>query len=145
MPAWVTTRPARFARVTFGSMCCSTPPDFPAQLACITRLAAGSSPGNADVRRSEIAAAKGDGATSKDLPHSLGRQQLMEQLRNSLLTELRSLIAELGKDGGRMSASVYETAQVLRFCPPRDRMAVVEWLLARQAADGGWGDPLAPL
>ena len=63
-----------------------------------------------------------------------------------LLTELRSLITNLGKDGGLISPSVYDTAQVLRLCPlQQDVWPAVDWLLGQQQADGGWGDPAAPL
>ena len=58
----------------------------------------------------------------------------------ALWTELRQLIAELGSNGGEMSPSVYESAQVLRLYPQAaDEEAVVCWLLAQQAPDGGWG------
>jgi len=67
------------------------------------------------------------------------------QVAQNVLTELRSLIADLGKDGGIISPSVYDTAQVLRYCPAVDSRAVVDWLLGQQQADGGWGDPLIPI
>ena len=58
----------------------------------------------------------------------------------ALWTELRQLIGELGSNGGEMSPSVYESAQVLRLYPQAaDEQAVVRWLLAQQAPDGGWG------
>lgn len=69
----------------------------------------------------------------------------MDRLTLPLVSELRSLIADLGKDGGRMSPSVYDTAQALRFWPPANPTPVVDWLIAHQAADGGWGEPLIPL
>lgn len=69
----------------------------------------------------------------------------MNQITHNVLTELRSLITDLGKGGGMMSPSIYDTAQVLRYCPAPDSLAVVDWLLARQQADGGWGDPLIPI
>lgn len=54
--------------------------------------------------------------------------------------ELSLLLQELGCDGGRMSASIYETAQVLRLYPGLfDPAPVVDWLLAQQQEDGGWG------
>lgn len=63
-----------------------------------------------------------------------------------LLTDLCSLITNLGKDGGLISPSVYDTAQVLRLFPPQqDVWPAVDWLLGQQQADGGWGDPAAPL
>ena len=62
-----------------------------------------------------------------------------------LLDELSSQITQLGDDGGRMSASVYDSAQALRLASPSDPHAVVQWLLGEQRADGGWGDALEPL
>ena len=45
-----------------------------------------------------------------------------------------------------MTPSVYETAQVLRFCPELiDVDEVVHWLLTMQRPDGGWGEEGAPL
>jgi hypothetical protein len=67
-------------------------------------------------------------------------------LVSTLLTELRSLIADLGKNGGLISPSVYDTAQVLRFYPPSAGVEpALEWLLKQQQADGGWGNPVVPL
>ncbi len=70
----------------------------------------------------------------------------MSRIIDILLTDLRFLITNLGKDGGQISPSVYDTAQLLRFWPPQQGVwPVVDWLLRQQQADGGWGDPLAPL
>ena len=70
----------------------------------------------------------------------------MSQIIDMLLTELSALIADLGKDGGLISPSIYDTAQVLRFCPPEEGIAsALEWLMAQQQLDGGWGDPAVPL
>lgn len=57
-----------------------------------------------------------------------------------LIADLRSLIANLGKDGGQMSASVYDTAQVLRYAPPKDPQPALAWLKSQQQDDGGWGE-----
>lgn len=63
-----------------------------------------------------------------------------------LLTDLRYLIADLGKDGGLISPSVYDTAQVVRLFPPQqDVWAALDWLLEQQQADGGWGNASVPL
>ena len=70
----------------------------------------------------------------------------MEQIVDSVITELRQLIRDLGKDGGLISPSVYDTAQVMRFYPPKEGTGpALEWLLSQQQADGGWGDPAVPL
>lgn len=70
----------------------------------------------------------------------------MSRIVDILLTDLRSLITDLGKDGGLISPSVYDTAQVLRLYPPQQGVwPAVEWLLGQQHADGGWGDPAVPL
>jgi hypothetical protein len=62
-----------------------------------------------------------------------------------LLTELRSLVADLGKGGGLISPSIYDTAQVLRLYPPKEGVEpALNWLLAQQQADGGWGSPETP-
>lgn len=58
-----------------------------------------------------------------------------------LITDLRSLIAELGTNGGQMSASVYDTAQVLRYAPSSaGTQPALDWLKSQQQADGGWGE-----
>ncbi len=63
-----------------------------------------------------------------------------------IIDEIRHLLMTLDTDGGLLTPSVYETAQVLRFCPDTSHPAgVAEWLLRQQEADGGWGDPATPL
>jgi len=58
------------------------------------------------------------------------------------LAELQSLMADLGKAGGLISPSIYDTAQVLRlYPPPEGPEPTLDWLLQQQQADGGWGDP----
>ncbi len=69
----------------------------------------------------------------------------MNSYVEALLTELCTLVADLGKDGGHISPSIYDTAQVLRLYPPQEGVeAGLEWLLTQQQADGGWGAPNAP-
>lgn len=64
---------------------------------------------------------------------------------NIQLAELQSLIADLGKDGGLISPSIYDTAQVVRYYPPPEGPEpAIEWLLDQQQSDGGWGEPSAP-
>lgn len=59
--------------------------------------------------------------------------------------ELQSLVADLGKDGGLISPSIYDTAQVIRcYPPPEGAQPAIEWLLQQQHGDGGWGEPGSP-
>ncbi|NUM48718.1 MAG: hypothetical protein HUU38_28765 [Anaerolineales bacterium] len=59
--------------------------------------------------------------------------------------ELQNLVTLLGHEGGKLSPSIYDTAQVLRFAPPDEGVEpALEWLLKHQESDGGWGNPLAP-
>lgn len=69
-------------------------------------------------------------------------------LFDAILAEVRTLITTLDSDGGLITPSLYETAQVVRYFPPTrkaDERDMVDWLLCQQQADGGWGDPAAPL
>lgn len=69
----------------------------------------------------------------------------MQYAPETLLGDLRIVIADLRQDGGLMSPSIYDTAQVLRFSPPAHGLEqTIEWLMAQQHEDGGWGDPSAP-
>lgn len=76
-----------------------------------------------------------------------GRSTLIPFSTESPLTaRLQGLLPRLGTGGGRISASVYDTAQVLRACPPASGVTPgLEWLKRQQQADGGWGSPAAPL
>lgn len=59
--------------------------------------------------------------------------------------ELQSLVTDLGKDGGLISPSIYDTAQVIRlYPPPEGPQPALEWLVQQQHANGGWGEPSAP-
>lgn len=63
---------------------------------------------------------------------NIGRQE-------AILAELQKTVADLGRDGGRISPSVYDTAQRLRLYPPQEGVSAgLEWLLAQQHPDGGW-------
>jgi halimadienyl-diphosphate synthase len=62
-----------------------------------------------------------------------------------LLDMLRAEIAALGHQGGILSPSIYDTAQVLRHVPPADPRPAVDWLLQQQHPDGGWGPEGFPL
>lgn len=68
-------------------------------------------------------------------------------IADAIMSQLHPLIAEIGRAGGQISASEYDTAQVLRFAPPQNEQDLVNalsWLLDRQHADGGFGDTYAP-
>ncbi|GAB4188934.1 MAG: hypothetical protein OHK0022_01060 [Roseiflexaceae bacterium] len=70
-----------------------------------------------------------------------------QAIADSILVAIRDIAHDLGRSGGWISASEYDTAQVLRLAPPEDDRAVLPaltWLLARQHSDGGFGDPFAP-
>jgi hypothetical protein len=70
----------------------------------------------------------------------------MDHMIQLLSLDLRNLVSELGKDGGLTSPSVYDTAQVLRLAAPDANVwDTMHWLLDRQQADGGWGNPAIPL
>jgi hypothetical protein len=70
----------------------------------------------------------------------------MNRTTDILLTDLRYMITDLGKNGGLIGPSVYDTAQTLRFAPPREgTWPALEWLLKQQHPDGGWGDPRTPM
>lgn len=61
------------------------------------------------------------------------------------IAQLKTDIQELGAQGGVLTPSVYDTAQVLRYAPPEDPRPTVSWLLRQQRPDGGWGSELIPL
>ncbi len=70
----------------------------------------------------------------------------MNRFIDPIINELRQVLRRLDSDGGLLTPSIYETAQVLRFCPDTFNAGdVAEWLLCQQEADGAWGDPAAPL
>ncbi|MDQ2997466.1 MAG: hypothetical protein M3R61_10470 [Chloroflexota bacterium] len=70
----------------------------------------------------------------------------MDRMIDLLITDLRHLVSDLGKDGGLTSPSIYDTAQVLRLTPASEGTYVtLNWLLDKQQADGGWGNPAIPL
>lgn len=69
----------------------------------------------------------------------------MRHLTDILLADLRHTIADLGTNGGLVSPSIYDTAQVIRLAPPSEGIwPALDWLLAQQQPDGGWGNPAAP-
>jgi len=63
---------------------------------------------------------------------------------DGLISELRDLVTHLGKGGGILTPSIYDTAQVLRFASPEEGVEpAFDWLLNQQEEDGGWGNPIA--
>jgi hypothetical protein len=73
------------------------------------------------------------------------REKTMKYSAEDMLSNLHILIANLGKRGGLMSPSVYDTAQTLRFYSPASGInPALDWLIGQQQADGGWGDPSMP-
>lgn len=69
-----------------------------------------------------------------------------EAFIDRVFMQLRSVIHSLGRGGGSMTPSIYETAQVLRFCPEHvETDKVTAWLLSCQQPDGGWGEARQPL
>ena len=64
----------------------------------------------------------------------------MDRLKRKKIGDLCDLIANLGHEGGQMSPSIYDTAQLLRFCPPDEGVEpALNWLAECQMSDGGWG------
>ncbi|HYO53025.1 hypothetical protein [Archangium sp.] len=61
------------------------------------------------------------------------------------IAQLKADIQELGAQGGILTPSVYDTAQVLRYAPPENPLPAIDWLMRQQRPDGGWGSDLMPL
>ncbi len=69
----------------------------------------------------------------------------MNRITDDLFSDLYHWISQLGNDGGLISPSIYDTAQVLRMAPPKEGVEQgLEWLLCQQQADGGWGNLTVP-
>lgn len=62
-----------------------------------------------------------------------------------LISRLRADLQALGHQGGSLTPSIYDTAQLLRYHPPGDPRPALDWLLRQQHADGGWGPEVFPL
>jgi hypothetical protein len=68
----------------------------------------------------------------------------MDQHTPTLIAELQTMLNNLGSDGGLVSPSIYDTAQVLRLAPDASSLQAREWLITQQQPDGGWGNPAIP-
>ncbi|MEW2578855.1 prenyltransferase/squalene oxidase repeat-containing protein [Streptomyces syringium] len=65
--------------------------------------------------------------------------------RDRALHRLRTLVGELGADGGTLTPAVYDTARVATLLPQRPHTGeLLDWLASRQHPDGGWGTPHIP-
>lgn len=69
----------------------------------------------------------------------------MPSTAERLITQLNAALHVLGTQGGLMTPSVYDTAQLLRFTPPGEARPTIDWLMRQQRADGGWGSDAMPL
>lgn len=70
----------------------------------------------------------------------------MNRIVETLMADLRHIIATAGDGQGRITPSVYDTAQVLRLYPPTAGVRPgLDWLLDQQRADGGWGNATVPI
>ena len=52
--------------------------------------------------------------------------------------DLEHVVRSLGRGGGQLSPSIYDTAQCFRFNPPSSPWSIVDWLISQQQPDGGW-------
>lgn len=70
----------------------------------------------------------------------------MGRVVDILVRDLEGLLASLGRDGGAIGPSVYDTAMVARLAPPDEGPEpALEWLSSQQYPDGGWGSPAYPV
>lgn len=70
----------------------------------------------------------------------------MGRVVDILVRDLQGLLHDVGRDGGVIGPSVYDTAMVARLAPPKEGPEpAIEWLLSRQQSDGGWCSPRYPI
>lgn len=70
----------------------------------------------------------------------------MGRVVDILVRDLQDLLGQVGRDGGRIGPSVYDTAMVARLAPPEGGPEpALDWLLSQQQADGGWCSPRYPI
>lgn len=70
----------------------------------------------------------------------------MGRVVDILVRDLQGLLHDVGRDGGVIGPSVYDTAMVARLAPPKEGPEpALEWLLSRQQSDGGWCSPRYPI
>lgn len=64
----------------------------------------------------------------------------MNPLENHLVDDLRDTLQAIARESGSVSASVYETAQVIMHLGPTPTTPdALDWIIDQQKTDGGWG------
>ena len=61
-----------------------------------------------------------------------------------LVQAIISLLQTTGTNGGMVSPSIYDTAQILLLHSPERAQPLIGWLQSQQRGDGGWFDPVTP-
>lgn len=70
----------------------------------------------------------------------------MGRVVDILVRDLQGLLDDVGRDGGRLGAAVYDTAMGARLAPPEEGPGpALDWLLSQQQKDGGWCSPRLPV
>ncbi|MCA9956622.1 MAG: hypothetical protein KC434_17960, partial [Anaerolineales bacterium] len=64
----------------------------------------------------------------------------MNNLETHLVDDLRDTLQAIAREPGSVSASVYETAQmIMHLGPTPSTPAALNWIIDQQKSDGGWG------